>query len=242
MTVTEVICVHCNKSFNKDASAYNRTVRKKNRHFCSRECASVGRKSKLRKCEICGTWAKTGNKFCSKPCYTIFQKSKPKKDRATEGVVATDIKCRYLPCTNTVIKRYRTLQKYCSSHCGIRHQGEISKQNTYSNSPLCKNCGEHIGRSKGKFCDNECFIVHKRKHSKNIDYRKIAFDNFPNLCNRCGIDITVVLEVHHKDRDRNNNHLNNLEILCANCHLIEHRAPQLSSRAAFGQESSFLHS
>lgn len=43
------------------------------------------------------------------------------------------------------------------------------------------------------------------------------------LCNRCGYNKEPkILGVHHKDRDRNNNDLINLEVLCPNCHSLEH--------------------
>lgn len=41
-------------------------------------------------------------------------------------------------------------------------------------------------------------------------------------CIRCGLDESKILEVHHKDRDRTNNELENLEVICPNCHKLEH--------------------
>lgn len=42
-------------------------------------------------------------------------------------------------------------------------------------------------------------------------------------CQRCGYDThPEILGVHHKDRNRKNNHSDNLEVLCPNCHSIEH--------------------
>jgi len=41
-------------------------------------------------------------------------------------------------------------------------------------------------------------------------------------CQRCGFEDTRILIVHHKDRNTHNNVEENLELLCANCHLIEH--------------------
>jgi 5-methylcytosine-specific restriction endonuclease McrA len=35
-----------------------------------------------------------------------------------------------------------------------------------------------------------------------------------------------VLQVHHKDRDRHNNKLENLEMLCPTCHEVEHFTPK----------------
>jgi 5-methylcytosine-specific restriction endonuclease McrA len=43
-------------------------------------------------------------------------------------------------------------------------------------------------------------------------------------CERCGYDKEPqILGVHHKDRNRNNNGLSNLEVLCPMCHSLEHR-------------------
>jgi predicted HNH restriction endonuclease len=42
-------------------------------------------------------------------------------------------------------------------------------------------------------------------------------------CEKCGYDeVPGILIVHHKDRNRANNELNNLAVLCPNCHAIEH--------------------
>ena len=44
-----------------------------------------------------------------------------------------------------------------------------------------------------------------------------------NACDRCGYSKKPeILGVHHKDRDRKNNELSNLEISCPNCHSEEH--------------------
>ncbi len=52
----------------------------------------------------------------------------------------------------------------------------------------------------------------------NINYRKIAFKTYEPICAHCGFGIPSVLEVAHIDGDRLNNDINNLVILCPNCH------------------------
>lgn len=43
------------------------------------------------------------------------------------------------------------------------------------------------------------------------------------FCNRCGYDEHPrILGVHHIDRNKKNNDLSNLEVLCPNCHSLEH--------------------
>ncbi len=41
-------------------------------------------------------------------------------------------------------------------------------------------------------------------------------------CGRCTYSKYEILQVHHKDRNRNNNNLANLELICPNCHYEEH--------------------
>ncbi len=42
------------------------------------------------------------------------------------------------------------------------------------------------------------------------------------ICERCGYDRHEILQVHHKDKNRSNNDLDNLELICPNCHYEEH--------------------
>lgn len=55
------------------------------------------------------------------------------------------------------------------------------------------------------------------------DYRALAFRAYPHECSSCGYSKhPEILEVNHKDCDRKNNSLKNLEILCPNCHAEFH--------------------
>ncbi|WP_372447098.1 HNH endonuclease signature motif containing protein [Paenibacillus cisolokensis] len=51
-------------------------------------------------------------------------------------------------------------------------------------------------------------------------WRKIALVHKPPICEVCG-DIpedSRRLHVHHKDKDRSNNDLSNLQVVCVSCH------------------------
>ena len=51
------------------------------------------------------------------------------------------------------------------------------------------------------------------------NYRDKAFKNLPHKCAVCGYDEDErILQVHHRDSNRDNNSLENLTILCPNCH------------------------
>lgn len=54
-------------------------------------------------------------------------------------------------------------------------------------------------------------------------YRETALSLKEKKCERCGYDKhPEILEVHHKDRNRDDGNPNNLELLCPNCHTEEH--------------------
>lgn len=132
--------------------------------------------------------------------------------------------------------KYRA-RKYCSQKCarlGGRNQIIM----------VCDLCKEEykkkpssFGNSKHGFyfCSRECKDKAQRLESNFPEihpphygsgegsYREIAFRHYLPKCNRCGrSEYPGTLKVHHKDRDRTNNCLGNLEILCPNCHDLEH--------------------
>lgn len=83
---------------------------------------------------------------------------------------------------------------------------------------------EHRRRSQKKYWDErrEAKIKWKKENGlpSGNDYRRFV----KPICERCGfVAIKMAqMDVHHKDRDRSNNHVSNLISLCANCHRLEH--------------------
>lgn len=54
-------------------------------------------------------------------------------------------------------------------------------------------------------------------------WRKIALVNKPKKCELCGKeDKSRRIHVHHKDKNRNNNDLGNLQVVCSKCHSLLH--------------------
>ena len=54
-----------------------------------------------------------------------------------------------------------------------------------------------------------------------FDYSNKGFEHYGRKCNRCSSEDNLC--VHHRDRNRQNNDLNNLEVLCRSCHSREHK-------------------
>lgn len=93
----------------------------------------------------------------------------------------------------------------------------------------CDYCGKNFIRRKSEikntnyhYCNIICSNKHKAQfliteESKN--YRLKAFQNYPHKCACCGYEEDErILEVHHIDSNRDNNTIENLIILCPNCH------------------------
>lgn len=141
-------------------------------------------------------------------------------------------------CSKDCYRRKIHLNKkkvyFCSDTCRGNYQktGKIV---------FCENCNKEIyrrltqlGRSKtGKyFCSHSCFASHYNPIYKTKDitviYRSKALKHYGLKCSNpncaltvAGIEITEkMLDVHHKDKNRLNNRLDNLEVLCVWCHSI----------------------
>lgn len=125
-------------------------------------------------------------------------------------------------------------QKYCSPKCSSKAQCNKIKLN-------CNFCEKEFEISPSKlkksksglhFCSRECkdlaqsidYSILKIKHYDNGSacYRTKAFRHKDNECEDCGESQKFMLIVHHINGDRTNNSLDNLEILCRNCHTKRH--------------------
>ena len=82
------------------------------------------------------------------------------------------------------------------------------------------------------FCSNRC-MFDARKSGKHPDlvpdhygnggrrYRDVGLREHGPVCKNCGYGATVkMLDVHHRDGDRSNTSVDNLEVLCVWCHAL----------------------
>ncbi len=133
--------------------------------------------------------------------------------------------------------------KFCSLSCSAKYHGahrpkpkpnikcayckkEFYKspfKQTLSKSGLFFCCREHKDAAQCIGGIKEIMPPHYGTADPAKYYRKTALAHYGVLCTRCGYnEHKAAIVVHHKDRDRTNDSLLNLEVLCANCHAIEH--------------------
>ena len=116
--------------------------------------------------------------------------------------------------------------KHCAE-CLKIHKKEVARVGTatYRNRHnLIKNPGVGSGNSQLKGKDSPYFKSGIGLYKKLGKALMLAQDC---KCSRCGIQVNINKKgswaTHHKDHNRSNNEVENLEPLCKRCHQIEHK-------------------
>lgn len=113
--------------------------------------------------------------------------------------------CKQLNCKQETLNSY--LKKM-----GIEYSGQQAKKGQYKGGNDYKPASFYLGT-------NIPINSYKLKNKLIRDGLK------EERCEKCGIidwfGVKIPLELHHKDGNHFNNNLENLEILCPNCHSIQ---------------------
>lgn len=75
-------------------------------------------------------------------------------------------------------------------------------------------------------CSNTFFRsgINNPNYKSGSNYRQVALNTLGKKCANCGYSADEdALEVHHIDKNRDNNNITNLIVLCSNCHSILHK-------------------
>ena len=127
-----------------------------------------------------------------------------------------------ISCSSKRERKAKTSNMFCA-FCGVGFYRPDSKKNK-SKSGLYFCCREHKDLAQQiKSGFNQIQPDHYGTGNGEYNYREKVFEVKEKKCEGCGYnDHVEILEVHHKERDRSNNEIENLEILCPNCHMWEH--------------------
>ncbi len=133
-------------------------------------------------------------------------------------------------CKTLIYRRPSQIEKSKGGvFCSVKCYGKSTRKEI-----PCSVCGKLIlsGLNK-KTCSRSCANIHRAGISyKNNSPKSIVksqqsikirlLEKIGRKCERCNYDKYQILEIHHKDRNRANNNLENLLLLCPNCHAEEH--------------------
>lgn len=111
-------------------------------------------------------------------------------------------------------------QRYCSRKCcSLRYKEKV----------VCDVCKKvhHVSLSLYKrnskfYCSRSCYCL-RHGITKRVKRATKFYDNLlsSSQC-ECGVSKKYLLQVHHIDGNRKNNEMNNIEIVCASCHVKRH--------------------
>lgn len=184
-------------------------------------------------CQICESEFKCGNKrqrTCSRVCMG-------KQKQITHRVLCICLFCRKTFAV-TFSAKAEGRGKFCSSKCfhsnSRKSMPEIDILSLWDQGLSCVQIATRLklNRTALKRWLTEQGIYETRRKGKNHGLfrgncsrtvRADVFQRANHRCERCGYcEYLGILQIHHKDRNRRNNIADNLELLCPNCHEIDH--------------------
>jgi 5-methylcytosine-specific restriction endonuclease McrA len=202
--------------------------------FCSPSCyheyrrgLPLHKKGVIKNCKTCGKEfyvpqaRKDTANFCSYSCSG--------KDTLQVQLKTRIIKCGICEKEFSYLGRVGNYRKYCSPQCRTKSK---SMSASIQKVVLCEGCDEPFGMKRWqqyqtRFCSKECRLRAKETTitKRNGVRRFLKRRGLITKCQECGYDThPEILMVHHKNGDSANHSLNNLIVLCPNCHFLIHRA------------------
>ena len=135
------------------------------------------------------------------------------------------------------------IKHYCSRRCAEKGRRKGRDLNCFICGKLTYKSLKDLSRSQSEsyFCGRNCsnvWVGKQRRASNNPNwkggkssYRIVMKRNgFLKKCFICGEKDSRILMVHHIDKNRENNNLNNLSCLCYNCHFLVHNYKEVSNK------------
>jgi hypothetical protein len=137
-------------------------------------------------------------------------------------------------CKNCLVD-ISNVRKFCGSSCAAIYNNKLYPKRTNGREkPKCINCNSELNSYNKKYCNNKCQQEYRYKtatisliesgKSTNVSSIKKYLKNKNGChCNECGIGESwngkqLTLQLDHINGNSDDNGLNNLRLLCPNCH------------------------
>lgn len=122
--------------------------------------------------------------------------------------------------------------KFCNSSCAAKFNNSNNHwrktKGMLKGLPKCLSCGLECGKPEAKYCSKVCQQDYKLKQlvesgeASSRTLKRYLIKTYGNVCFNCKIDKwnnkEIVMELEHIDGNSENNNLDNLSLLCPNCH------------------------
>ena len=151
-------------------------------------------------------------------CNSNFQASLTEHNRGNARVCSRKCAHRSSSLKNIQRKEPNVKCSFCNKDFYISNS---KRKNSKSGLHFC--CREH--KDLAQRIESNITAIHPPhyKDGKYSEYRIYAIKHYGAKCQLCGYNkYDGILEVHHKDYNRNNNDINNLLVCCPTCHREQH--------------------
>ena len=148
-------CYGCGILFSKTLSAYNKTEKRTQNHYCTSKCR---RPRKSLQCQFCTKTFQLKHcyqKFCGRPCYFAYSK---RKRPILISKICTECKVEKSLTDFKYEKRNRDGRMGRCRICQNRYQNEWKQRTTYH---PCKICGTPVKNKQSVVCSGKCSIIHR---------------------------------------------------------------------------------
>lgn len=189
------------------------------------------------KCIVCEEMFKDksphlkGNKFC---CREHWRKHLKEKGSWNKGKKWEEM---YNKDTLDKLKTRITATGEDHHMYGAR-RSDLLLQNLINNPMYSKEKQEEITKNlEEDFEGTMKKLMKGMTHDKRIAYQRLAHAVYGKACNICG-KTEGQIDCHHRDKNRNNNKKENLQVLCARCHALLHKNPDALPKTINTKEST----
>lgn len=144
-----------------------------------------------------------------------------------------------LNCGNEIFDLKSSKRKFCSQKCNAiyNNQKYPKKKRIRNRLYNCICCRKKLNDTQFKYCSKKCESEYQKQLIwKKIDdgettlpsryYKQYLIEKFEEKCMKCGWNEInpssgkIPIQLEHKDGNAENNSLDNLELLCPNCHSL----------------------